>query len=134
MIRMRAIPSQCRRGAWGSSLAMKGNGVQPLRWKRSDMKPANGRNKDALNDTTAANVPATIIADLADTNLEIDSLFDEIAQPVVQDKVDRQFVVLLQQGIKLAAEIKSERNRNAQADASHRFAATPPCPFLQRVR
>jgi hypothetical protein len=29
----------------------------------------------------------------------------EIAQPVVQDEVDRQFVVLLQQGIEPAAEI-----------------------------
>ena len=53
------------------------------------------------------------IVDLADTNLKIDSLFDEIAQPVVQDEVDRQFVMLLQQRIEFAAEIKSKRDRNA---------------------
>jgi hypothetical protein len=64
------------------------------------------------------------IVDLADTNLKIDSLFDEIAQPVVQNEVDRQFVMLLQQRIEFAAEIKSERDRNAQADASHWFGAT----------
>ena len=37
VIRIKAMPSQCRRGAYGSSLAIKGSGVQPLRWKRSDI-------------------------------------------------------------------------------------------------
>ncbi len=45
------------------------------------------------------------IADLADTDLKVDPLFNHIEEVVVQDEINRQLFVLLQQRSELAAEI-----------------------------
>ena len=55
---MSAVSSQWMRGEYGWSVARMGYGVHPFRCQRSDMYPENGRHSDALNDWTAANVPA----------------------------------------------------------------------------
>src|SRR5258708_12614662 len=43
------------------------------------------------------------IADLADTDLKVDPLFNHIEELVVQDEINRQLFVLLQQRSELAA-------------------------------
>ena len=73
------------------------------------------------------------IGDLANTNLQIDSFFDKIAKPVVQDEINRELFVLLQQGVEPAAEIEAKRDRNAEAHAADSLAAPSPRRLLQRV-
>jgi hypothetical protein len=91
--------------------------IRGLFWCRAALEIIRRRDKECGRGADPTGDQRGIVH-LANTNLKIDSLFDEIAQPVVQDEVDRQFVMLLQQRIEFAAEVKPERNRNAQADAS----------------